>query len=289
MTGDTPTRHCLTQHCFVAGRPISQSRSPLIHGNWIARHGIDAVYGRREAGPEDLPAIIADIASGRALGCNLTKPLKEAALPLVDRLTPDARAMGAINTLYRQDGLIWGANTDAPGYFAHLDASAPGWDADRPSVLVLGAGGACRAVLHGLLVRKVGAVRLSNRSAERAQGLSDTFVDPRLTLAAWPPARTEIASARLIINTTSLGMAGQPALDLVWPEHMTGQIVSDLVYAPLETPMLAAGRARGAHAVDGLGMLLHQAAIAFALWFGVRPVVDDALRDLVVADLTGGA
>jgi shikimate dehydrogenase len=283
----------MTAQCFVAGRPIAQSRSPLIHGVWLKRHGIDAAYGRREAGPEDLPAIVADLRAGRAAGCNLTIPLKEAVLPLLDHLTPDARAIGAVNTLYVRDGAVWGANTDAPGYFAHLDQSAPGWDRgigqDRPRILVLGAGGGCRAVLHGLLARRTGDILLCNRSAERAAQIAADFGDARIRPMSWPPSAGQIATARLVINTTSLGMVGQPPLDLAWPEDMAGQNVSDLVYAPLETGMLAAGRARGALAVDGLGMLLHQAAIAFELWFGVRPQVDDALRALVVADLSGRA
>jgi shikimate dehydrogenase len=273
------------QRCFIAGSPVSQSRSPMIHGHWFAAHGVDATYERIETTPDQLPALLARVRSGELLGGNLTIPLKEAVVPLLDRLTPEAAAMGAVNTVYRDGEALCGANTDVPGYFAHLDETAPGWDDTPVDVLVLGAGGAGRAIAWGLLRRRVGIVTLANRSRARAEAIAASLADPRLRVADWPVDPALLGSVGLIINTTSLGMSGQPALELDWPERLDGVIVSDVVYKPLETGLLSEGAARGAKPVDGLGMLLQQAAIAFGIWFGTTPRVTPALRALVEADL----
>jgi shikimate dehydrogenase len=194
--------------------------------------------------------------------------------------------MGAVNTLMRREGQVIGANTDVPGFFAHLDAAAPGWDAARPHVLLLGAGGGARAILHGLMARPIGRLSLANRSTARADALLAGIKPPvPCDVTPWPVTAQALAEADLIINATALGMAGQPPLELPWPERMAGKVVYDIVYVPLETPFLREGQRRGAVAVDGLGMLLQQAAIAFAHWFGEQPVVDAALRERVAADV----
>lgn len=275
----------MTLRCFVAGQPIAHSRSPLIHGCWLAERGIGARYDRVECGVADLPSLLGRVRSGELLGGNLTVPLKEAAVPLLDQLTPEARDMGAVNTVFRRDGALWGANTDVPGYFAHLDQSCPGWDADPVDVLVLGAGGAARAIVWGLLRRNVRSVTVANRSFDRAAALVASLADARLAAAAWPPLPALLASAGLIVNATSLGMKGQPPLDLAWPDDLSRAVVSDIVYVPLITPMLEAAERRGARTVDGLGMLLHQAALAFAFWFDVTPRVTETLREQVAADI----
>lgn len=280
----------MTIRCFVAGSPISHSRSPLIHGHWIAERGLDALYERIEVTPERLPWLMEQVRSGVYRGGNLTVPLKHAVLPLIDELTADARAMGAVNTVFMRDGRLMGANTDVPGFFRHLDQSAPAWDERRPSVLLLGAGGAARAIVAGLLRRPIAQLTIANRSQERTAALLADLGPAApaglgLSIGSWPPSLEEMAEAGLVINATSLGMKGQPPLELQWPERMDGSIVNDIVYAPLETDFLREGVARGAHPVDGLGMLLHQAALAFGFWFDETPAVSPALRALVEADL----
>ncbi|MCO4052917.1 MAG: shikimate dehydrogenase [Bosea sp.] len=278
----------MTRQCFVAGFPISHSRSPAIHGFWIAEQGLDARYSAIEVKPEQLPALLQRVREGEFVGGNLTIPLKQAAVPLLDQITPEAGAMGAVNTIWMEDGRLCGANTDVPGFFAHLDESAPGWDRAAPEVLVLGAGGAARAIVYGLLRRKVSRIIIANRSLERAQALIRSLAGPGLPPAdaiAGLPDAALVARCGLVINTTSLGMKGQPPLTLDWPARLDGVVVNDIVYAPLETELLAGARARGALGVDGLGMLLHQAALAFGRWFGAVPAVSPALRALIEADL----
>lgn len=280
----------MTRTCFVAGAPIAQSRSPMIHGRWIAELGLDAAYVRIEAQPDALPDLLARVRSGELLGGNLTKPLKEAALPSLDALTADAAAMGAVNTVFMDRGKLTGANTDVPGFFAHLDEKCADWLRSAEQVLVLGAGGAARAVIYGLLQRGIPRILIANRSAARAQALIDSFgalAGPaRIAVAPWPVSSATLASSRLVINTTSLGMVGQPPLVLDWPDRVDDMIVYDIVYVPLETDFLREARRRGARTVDGLGMLLHQAAIAFGFWFGTTPQVTPDLWAMVAADIT---
>lgn len=278
----------MTQVCFVAGQPIAHSRSPLIHGHWIKQLGLDATYQRIECAPDDLPALISRIRTGELTGGNFTVPLKEAVIPHLDQLTQDATRMRAVNTVYRRDGVLWGANTDVPGYFAHLSACEPGWTDDAPKVLLLGAGGAARAIAFGLLDRGAKHVTVANRSPDRAESLLSSLDNPKVTLASWPVSRDEIHRHKIIINATSLGMKGQPLLELDLPDDMTGQIVSDIVYVPLTTGLLSMAGARGARTVDGLGMLLHQAALAFEAWFGMRPLVTEALHAAIATDIEPG-
>ncbi|MCX7339560.1 MAG: shikimate dehydrogenase [Hyphomicrobiales bacterium] len=281
----------MTRTCFVAGSPIAQSRSPMIHGHWIAERGLDATYQRIEAQTDVLPTLLARVRSGELLGGNLTKPLKEAALPALDTLTDDAAAMGAVNTVFVHQGKLTGANTDVPGFLAHLDETCPDWQRSVDQALVLGAGGAARAVVYGLLQRRIPRILIANRSGARAQALIDSFggltAGRQLCPAPWPVASSTLSSCQLVINTTSLGMVGQPALALAWPDSLDGTIVYDIVYVPLETDLLRQARRRGARTVDGLGMLLHQAAIAFGFWFGTTPQVTPELWAMVAADITG--
>ena len=270
----------------VIGWPIGHSRSPLIHNYWIKEHGLDANYGREAVPPDQFGDFIAHLAERGYVGANVTVPHKEAALTLSE---PDerARAVGAANTLWLEGGRLRATNTDVEGFIANLDATAPGWDRGLGSALVLGAGGAARAVVFGLLDRGIGRVRLANRAAERAAALRAKF-GARVEPVRWSDVDGLLAEAGLLVNTTSLGMAGQPPLAIDLARLPAGAVVSDLVYAPLETALLTAAKAHGLRAVDGLGMLLHQAVGGFQRWFGVRPEVTKALRGLVEADLIRG-
>jgi shikimate dehydrogenase len=271
--------------CFVAGSPIAHSRSPLIHGHWLETLGLMGSYERIEITPQTLPALLARVRTGELAGGNLTVPLKEVALPLLDAITPPAAAMGAVNTVFMRDGLLSGENTDVPGFFASLDADAPGWDREPRRVLILGAGGAARAIAYGFLRRNVTLVSLANRTTARAEAICLALADARLGIQSWPVDPDAMEAHDVIVNATSLGMKGQPPLLLQFPPQMRGHLVCDAVYAPLETDLLAAARARGATCVDGLGMLLHQAALAFGHWFGQTPTVTPALRRLIETDL----
>jgi len=267
----------------VIGWPVGHSRSPLIHNYWIKQHGLDAEYRREAVAPEQFKDFITHLATRGYVGANVTVPHKEVALAVSE---PDdrARAVGAANTLWLDGGRLRSTNTDVEGFIGNLDATAPGWDRGLQSALVLGAGGAARAVVFGLLERGIGRILLVNRTAERAAALRMQFGD-RVMLARWSDLDGLMAEAGLLVNTTSLGMAGQPSLAIDLARLPADAVVSDLVYVPLETALLAAARSRGLRAVDGLGMLLHQAGGGFQRWFGVRPQVTEALRALVEADL----
>ena len=270
-------------HAFVAGHPVGHSRSPLIHGHWLAELGIDGRYEALDIAPRRFAAFIAGLPGSRWAGGNVTIPHKEAAFAAVAMADRAAEAIGAVNTVWREGGRYVGGNTDAYGFSANLDRQTPGWrDGDR--ALVIGAGGASRAVLHALLGAGYGRIDLANRTVDRARALADRFgaaVRPAPLDAVTPLA----AGTDLIVNTTALGMAGQPALTLDFNGVKDGAIAADIVYVPLRTPFLAAAGARGLRTADGLGMLLHQAVPGFERWFGARPAVTDALHRLVVADL----
>lgn len=284
--------------CFVIGHPIAHSRSPLIHGHWLEQHGIAGSYSRIDVAPADLPAFVQRLRAGEFRGGNVTVPHKQAVLPLVDRLSDTARMLGAVNTLYRDGGLICGDNTDAAGFIGHLDASVPGWRSRTGSALVLGAGGAALAIVHGLMAAGVARIGVANRDPARALALiarlgQDCAPDGgphRAAIApvAWAERSAHVAGADLIVNTTSLGMAGQPPLEIDLDGMRPGTIVDDIVYVPLETALLGGARARGGVPVDGLGMLLNQAVPGFERWFGLRPLVTPALRHLLEADIQAG-
>jgi shikimate dehydrogenase len=268
--------------CLI-GWPAAHSRSPLIHHYWLRTLEIEGGYNIEAVPPEGFAEFVLHLSTHGFVGANVTLPHKERALAL-SRPDARARAVGAANTLWYEGGELRSTNTDIEGFINNLDACAPGWDG-LEEALVLGAGGSSRAVVFGLVERGIKRVHLANRTIDRARALADQF-GANVHPVAWDVIDYLLPRAGLLVNTTSLGMHGQPALELdasLLPSHA---IVADLVYVPLETPLLAAARARGLRTADGLGMLLHQAVRGFELWFGRRPEVTPALRALVEADLT---
>jgi shikimate dehydrogenase len=274
----------VTTKAFVIGHPIAHSRSPLIHGTWLAEHDIDGSYEAIDVAPADLPAFFDRLRSGEFAGGNVTLPHKEAVFALCDSVDPLATTIGAVNTLVVNDGKVHGSNTDYLGFLGNLDAEAPGWSDGPADAMVIGAGGAARAVLVALRRRDGGKVHVLNRTIANAQALVDDIDGP--FEAHGFDAFDELApQTGLVINTSSIGMHGTRFdwLDLaLLPETA---LVTDIVYAPLITPLLAEAKARGLQTVDGLGMLLHQAVPGFEAWFGVRPAVTPALRARIEATL----
>ncbi|MCT8972207.1 shikimate dehydrogenase [Microbaculum marinisediminis] len=270
----------------VIGWPARHSRSPLIHRHWLRRYGIAGDYVIEEIEPEDFEAFLSDLSAHGYVGCNVTLPHKEAAARLVARRDETAARLGAVNTVWYQDGDLVGANTDVYGFLANLDAGAPRWDAGLDRAVVLGAGGAARGIVHGLLTRGVGRIDVVNRSLDRAAALADAF-GPAVIARGWDEIDTVLEDARLLVNTTSLGMQGNPPLEIDLAPLAAEAIVNDIVYVPLETNLLKAARARDLNAVDGLGMLLYQAVPGFEKWFGVRPDVTSDLRAVLVKDIEG--
>jgi shikimate dehydrogenase len=268
--------------CLI-GWPAAHSRSPLIHHYWLRELGIEGGYVIEAVPPDELQDFVFRLSLRGFVGANVTIPHKERALALSK---PDerARAVGAANTLWFADGELCSTNTDVEGFINNLDACASGWD-QCEDALVLGAGGSSRAVVFGLLERGIKRVHLANRTAYRARALADQF-GARVLPVAWDAVPELLPRAHLLVNTTSLGMRGQPPLDIDVGRLPSNAVVADLVYVPLETPLLAAAAARGLRTADGLGMLLHQAVRGFELWFGQRPEVTPELRALVEADLT---
>jgi len=273
---------------FVIGYPIKHSRSPLIHGHWLAEHGIDGSYEPIEVAPADLPAFLDRIRSGEFVGGNVTVPHKEEAYRLVDFRDLDTDHLKAFNTLSQQqtaDGIaIYGQNTDLYGFLANLDQEAPGWDANVENAIVLGAGGAARAVAAALALRVSGRVRVLNRTLDRALALADDLrggIDGH-ALDAFPILAPD---TQLVVNTTTIGMHGTRFENLDLSLLPKSALVTDIVYVPLVTPLLADAQALGLRTVYGLGMLLHQAVPGFEAWFGVRPEVTPALRAKIEATL----
>lgn len=271
-----------TSRAFVIGHPIAHSRSPMIHRHWLGQHGIDGTYDAIDVAPDGLALFLERVRSGELVGGNVTIPHKERVFEAVDRRDDAAEAIGAVNTLWMEASELVGGNTDAYGFAANLDAGAPQWR-DAGSALVLGAGGAARAVLHAFRSAGISKITVLNRTQARAGELALAF--PGVEAAGLDAAQSLLPGTDLLVNTTSLGMKGQPPLDLDLDALPGGAIVTDIVYAPLETPLLKQANARGLKTVDGLGMLLHQAVPGFERWFGVRPEVSSDLRALVVADL----
>ena len=270
------------QACLI-GWPAAHSRSPIIHKYWLKAFGVAGDYRIEAVKPEDFAAFIATLAERGYTGANVTIPHKEQALALSDA-DERAKAVGAANTLWLEGGVLRATNTDVEGFLGNLDAAAPGWDQRTREALVLGAGGSARAVVFGLIERGVETVHLVNRTLPRAEDLASRF-GARVKPATWDRVPELLATADLLVNTTSLGMKGQPPLDIDVGRLRGSAVVADNVYVPLDTPLLEAARRRGLQTADGLGMLLHQAVRGFSLWFGQRPQVTPELRALVEADL----
>ncbi len=269
----------------LMGWPVAHSRSPDIHNHWMAEHGLRGAYVLLPVAPANLQQALRALPVLGFAGCNLTIPHKVAAMALVDHVDPVARRIGAINTVVVQaDGSLAGFNNDGFGFVESLREEVPDWRADAGPVTVIGAGGAARAVLVGLAEQGAREIRLCNRSADKAQQLAAELGGP-IRAVPWEMRHAALADVALLVNTTSQGMSGQAPLDLSLDALPMQALVSDLVYVPLETPLLADARARGNPTVGGLGMLLHQARPAFAAWFGTVPSVTAALRARVERSL----
>jgi len=276
----------LTGHARLAGIigwPVAHSRSPRLHGFWLERYAIDGAYVPLAIRPEDfVPAVRGLLAAG-FVGANVTSPHKRAAFTLCDSVDPSAQRAGAVNTLVFSDGKIAGSNTDGWGFLANLRAH--GVDPAAGPALLLGAGGAARAVAAALLGEGIG-VTIANRTSEHAHALAHDL--PDLRVIPWERRSDALPDHALLVNATSLGMQGHPPLQLDLVRATPNLAVADIVYVPLETPLLSAATAHGLRAVEGLGMLLYQAVPGFRAWFGVEPEVDAALRRFVAADLLPG-
>lgn len=274
----------MTTKAFVIGHPIAHSRSPLIHGSWLADHGIDGSYEAIDVAPADLPAFFERLRSGEFAGGNVTIPHKEAVFALCDSVDDLAKTIGAVNTLVVRNGKVHGYNTDYLGFLGNLDAAAPGWSDGPKDALIIGAGGAARAILVALRERNGGQVHVVNRTLANAEALVEEIEGPFEAHAF--EAFAELApKIGIVVNTSSIGMHGSRFdwLDMSLLPKTT--LVTDIVYTPLITPLLADAEAHGLKIVDGLGMLLHQAVPGFADWFGVRPEVTPALRARIEATL----
>ncbi|MBS0549569.1 MAG: shikimate dehydrogenase [Proteobacteria bacterium] len=274
----------------IVGWPVEHSRSPALHGFWLKQHGIDGHYGRLPVEPTT-PALEALVAflhtTPNARGCNLTLPHKVEIIPLLDHVDAAAARIGAVNTVIkRPDGSLEGRNSDAFGFLAALIDGAPRWTAPKGPVVVLGAGGAARAIVASLMDAGVPELRLLNRTQSAAVALGAAFTPDdgrRIAIERWDDRNGVLDDATLLVNTTSLGMKGQPPLEIDLARLPKDAAVNDIVYAPLETPLLAAARARGNRCVDGLGMLLHQGRMGFEAWFGTKVAVSEAQRQAVLA------
>ena len=272
------------QRAGVIGWPIAHSRSPTIHQYWLKELGIPGSYERFAVRPGEFRKFVDEIGKDGFLGANVTAPHKEAALDVCERRTKVAEALGAVNTLWRQDDHLWGDNTDVSGFLASLDEAVPGWAEQKRLAVVIGAGGAARAIVYALISRGFERVAVVNRTKARAEALAAHFT--KSTALSWEDLANELPETDLLVNASSLGMVGQQPLSIGLSTLPKRAVVTDAVYIPLRTPLIEAAQARGLRVAEGLGMLLHQAAPAFERWFGRRPVVTPALRALVEAEIT---
>ena len=267
----------------LMGWPVMHSRSPKLHNHWLSAHGLAGAYVPLAIKPEGLRAALRALPALGFSGCNLTIPHKEAALAVVDKVDPVARRIGAVNTIVvMPDGSLEGRNTDVFGYLESVREAQPTWRVDRGPVVVLGAGGGARAVLVGLIDQGARDIRLVNRTLARAEALARELGGPIKALP-WGERQAALDGAATLVNTTNQGMVGEPPLDLALDKLPKSALVSDIVYIPRETPLLAAARQRGNAVVNGAGMLVHQARAAFHAWFGIMPEATPALRALVEA------
>ena len=271
----------------VIGWPISHSRSPLIHGYWLRQHGIDGSYTRQPVEPSDLAQFLNGLEGSGYAGCNVTIPHKENAFALVTPADETTQRLGAVNTVYVKDGQTFGTNTDGEGFLNSLRHSLPDLSLRGSRAVVLGAGGASLAIVNALLEQGASEIAVANRTLEKAEILRSRF-GARIRPVAWDRAAGELSDCNLLVNTTSLGMKGQPELMLDLARLPSSAVVTDIVYTPLRTKLLVDAAARGNPVVEGLGMLLHQAVRGFSLWFGARPEVTPELHDLVARDIDPG-
>jgi shikimate dehydrogenase len=269
----------------ITGWPVTHSRSPLVQEYWLKKYGLEGSYGRQAVDLAEAEAFYRSFAASGLVGANVTIPHKETAAAACDHLDDAAKAMGAANTLWLNEaGELCGANTDGIGFLGNLDQMAPGWDKGAKTAIVLGAGGAARAIIWSLLSRGFESVHIFNRTLEKANQLAENFGSKTIA-HPWDDLGDYMGKADLLVNTTSLGMNGKPPLEIDLSGLLKSAIVTDAIYVPLKTGLLKSAEARGNRTVDGLGMLLHQAVPGFERWFGVRPEVDDELRTLVLDDL----
>ncbi|WP_173088392.1 shikimate dehydrogenase [Devosia sp. 1635] len=273
----------MTRKAFVIGHPIAHSRSPLIHGTWLAEHGIDGTYEAIDVAPAELPGFFERLRGGEFAGGNVTIPHKEAVFALCDTVDPLARSIGAVNTLVAEHGHVHGTNTDYLGFLGNLDQGAPGWSEGLEAAIVLGAGGAARAILVALQSRNIPIILL-NRTRQTADRLAQS-IGGDIDVADLEEFNSIAPSAGLVVNTSSVGMHGTGFADFDLGQLRRDVLVTDLVYVPLQTPLLADAAAHGLRIVDGLGMLLHQAVPGFAAWFGIQPEVTPQLRARIEATL----
>jgi len=270
----------------VIGWPIEHSRSPLIHGYWLARYGIEGTYTKVAVEPDDVAQFLRSLGAEGFVGCNVTVPHKEMAYALAEEAEDSARVVGAANTLWLEGDRLHAANTDTYGYMTHLGHVVPDWRAHDGPVCVLGAGGGARAIVYGFLDAGIDEVRIFNRTRERAEAIAEQF-GPRVKVFDWHNRSDGARDACVLVNTTAVGLKGAGSLGMDFSGFNPDCVVSDIVYVPLETELIAAARSHGLRTVDGLGMLLHQAVPGFERWFGVRPQVTDELRATIVADIEG--
>jgi shikimate dehydrogenase len=268
----------------VIGWPVKHSRSPVIHRFWLRELALAGDYVVHPVEPERIAPFFARFRESGFVGANVTVPHKEAAFAAVTEREPEARATGAVNTIWLEGGKLRGTNTDGFGFLANLDQEASGWDRHGGAALVLGAGGAARAIVFALLGRGFAPIHVVNRTLSRAELVAERF-GKDVRPAGWDAVPRLLAEAGILVNTTSLGMEGQPPLAIELAPARDDALVTDLVYVPLETPLLARARGRGLKTVDGVGMLLHQAVPGFERWFGKRPKVSHALRATVLATM----
>jgi shikimate dehydrogenase len=268
----------------IIGWPVAHSRSPMIHNCWLGQHQIDGSYEHAAVAPEDFDKFFSSLSEQGFIGGNVTLPHKHVAFALCDKTTPIAARLEAVNTFWFEDGRLCGDNTDGEGFLGSLDESAPGWDERTAKAVVLGAGGAARAIVHALEARKIKRIIIVNRTRARAEEVA-AAIDGPVEVEDWAKLGQALDGADLLVNTTSLGMKGQPELEIDLTPLANSAIVSDIVYVPLETELLAKAKARGLVTSGGLSMLLHQAVPGFQRWFGVRPRVTPELTALVEADI----
>lgn len=269
----------------VIGDPISHSLSPRLHGYWLQKYNLNGEYKAFHVTARALPSFLKSLQEDGIAGASVTVPHKEAALRLVDEIDEKAKKIGAINTIYFENNKMVGSNTDGIGFLTHLKQTTSSWKAENGAAVVIGAGGAARAVLVSLLDDGVPEIRLTNRTAARAINLATEIGDSRIKVCDWNDRDHSLENAALLVNVTTLGMAGQKPLELSLDKLSSRASVYDIVYTPLETDLLKNARARGNETIDGLGMLLHQATPGFHKWFGVKPAVDQGLKDYMLKAL----